>query len=63
MTGQMRTYVPKGREAEELTVGKNWFVIGCERAGVGAPGDARGETFDWQGQAELHAISRLAAIT
>jgi large subunit ribosomal protein L13 len=23
----MRTYVPKGREAEELTVGKNWFVI------------------------------------
>ena len=27
MTGQMRTYVPKGREAEELTVGKNWFVL------------------------------------
>jgi large subunit ribosomal protein L13 len=23
----MQTYVPKGREAEELTVGKNWFVI------------------------------------
>src|ERR1700723_4226146 len=23
----MRTYVPKGREAEELTVGKNWFVL------------------------------------
>jgi large subunit ribosomal protein L13 len=23
----MRTYVPKGREAEELTVGKNWFVV------------------------------------
>jgi large subunit ribosomal protein L13 len=23
----MRTYVPKGREAEELIVGKNWFVI------------------------------------
>jgi large subunit ribosomal protein L13 len=23
----MRTYVPKGREAEELTVGSNWFVI------------------------------------
>ncbi|MGA8144555.1 MAG: 50S ribosomal protein L13 [Candidatus Acidiferrales bacterium] len=27
MTGQMRTYVPKGREAEALTVGKNWFVL------------------------------------
>jgi large subunit ribosomal protein L13 len=23
----MRTYVPKGREAEELPEGKNWFVI------------------------------------
>jgi large subunit ribosomal protein L13 len=23
----MRTYVPKGREAEALTVGENWFVI------------------------------------
>src|ERR1700722_6327135 len=23
----MGTYVPKGREAEELTVGKNWFVV------------------------------------
>ena len=23
----MRTYVPKGREAEALTVGKDWFVI------------------------------------
>ena len=23
----MRTYVPRGREAEELTVGKNWFVV------------------------------------
>lgn len=23
----MRTYVAKGREAEELNVGKNWFVI------------------------------------
>jgi large subunit ribosomal protein L13 len=23
----MRTYVPKGREAEALTVGKNWFVL------------------------------------
>lgn len=27
MTGQMRTFVPKGREAEELAEGKNWFVI------------------------------------
>ncbi|HEY7826060.1 MAG TPA: 50S ribosomal protein L13 [Candidatus Acidoferrales bacterium] len=27
MTEQMRTYVAKGREAEELMVGKNWFVI------------------------------------
>ena len=27
MTGAMRTYVPKGREAEDLTVGKNWFVV------------------------------------
>ena len=27
MTEQMRTYVPKGREAEDLTVGKNWFVV------------------------------------
>jgi large subunit ribosomal protein L13 len=23
----MRTYVPKGREAEELAEGKNWFVL------------------------------------
>ncbi|HWZ53298.1 MAG TPA: 50S ribosomal protein L13 [Candidatus Acidoferrales bacterium] len=27
MTEEMRTYVPKGREAEALTVGKNWFVL------------------------------------
>ena len=27
MTEQMRTYVAKGREAEELTLGKNWFVV------------------------------------
>ncbi len=27
VTRQMRTYVAKGREAEELKVGKNWFVI------------------------------------
>ena len=27
MTEQMRTYVPKGREAEELAEGKNWYVV------------------------------------
>jgi large subunit ribosomal protein L13 len=27
VTGDMGTYVPKGREAEALTVGKDWFVI------------------------------------
>ncbi|HTV58651.1 MAG TPA: 50S ribosomal protein L13 [Verrucomicrobiae bacterium] len=27
MTEQMRTYVPKGREAEELMEGKEWFVV------------------------------------
>jgi large subunit ribosomal protein L13 len=26
----MRTYVPKGREAEALTVGKDWFVVDAE---------------------------------
>jgi large subunit ribosomal protein L13 len=26
----MQTYVPKGREAEELMVGKNWFVIDAD---------------------------------
>lgn len=26
----MRTYVPKGREAEDLMVGKNWFVVDAE---------------------------------
>ncbi len=26
----MQTYVPKGREAEALQVGKNWFVIDAE---------------------------------
>jgi large subunit ribosomal protein L13 len=30
VTAQMRTYVPKGREAEDLTVGKNWFVVDAE---------------------------------
>ena len=27
MTGRMRTYVAKGREVAELTLGKNWFVL------------------------------------
>jgi len=27
VTGQMRTYVAKGREAEALIVGKDWFVV------------------------------------
>lgn len=27
MTRVMRTYVAKGREAEDLMVGKNWFVV------------------------------------
>lgn len=26
----MQTYVPKGREAEALTVGKDWFVVDAE---------------------------------
>ncbi|HUA00740.1 MAG TPA: 50S ribosomal protein L13 [Candidatus Aquilonibacter sp.] len=26
----MRTYVPKGREAEDLSVGRNWFVVDAE---------------------------------
>jgi large subunit ribosomal protein L13 len=29
-TGRMRTYIPKGREAEELMVGKNWFVLDAD---------------------------------
>lgn len=35
MTGQMRTHIPKGREAEELTVGKNWFVVDAENQVLG----------------------------
>ena len=35
MTGQMRTYVPKGREAEALTVGKNWFVLDAKDVVLG----------------------------
>ena len=30
MTGRMRTYIPKGREAEALIVGKDWFVVDAE---------------------------------
>jgi large subunit ribosomal protein L13 len=26
----MRTYIPKGREAEELMVGRDWFVVDAE---------------------------------
>ena len=35
MTEQMRTYVPKGREAEELSEGKNWFVVDANGAVLG----------------------------
>ena len=36
MTGQMQTYVPKGREAEALMVGEEiWFVIDAEGQGAG----------------------------
>ncbi|MGC1797715.1 MAG: 50S ribosomal protein L13, partial [Candidatus Acidiferrales bacterium] len=35
MTEQMPTYVPRGREAEELMVGKNWFVIDAEGVVLG----------------------------
>lgn len=30
MTGQMRTYVPKGRESEALSVGANWLVVDAD---------------------------------
>ncbi len=56
MTGQMRTYVPKGREAEELTVGKNWFVLDADGHVLGRLATRVRETFDRQGQAELHAV-------
>jgi len=35
VTEQMRTYVPKGREAEELSEGKNWFVVDANGAVLG----------------------------
>ena len=31
----MQTHVPKGREAEELQVGKNWFVVNAEGVVLG----------------------------
>ncbi|HXN73560.1 MAG TPA: 50S ribosomal protein L13 [Candidatus Acidoferrales bacterium] len=35
MTGLMRTHVPKGREAEDLQTGKNWFVVNAEGVVLG----------------------------
>jgi large subunit ribosomal protein L13 len=35
VTGQMRTHIPKGREAEELSVGKNWFVVDADNQVLG----------------------------
>jgi large subunit ribosomal protein L13 len=35
VTGLMRTHVPRGREAEELSVGKNWFVIDANGQALG----------------------------
>ena len=35
MTGPMQTHIPKGREAEELQVGKNWFVVDAEGVVLG----------------------------
>ena len=31
----MQTHIPKGREAEELQVGKNWFVVDAEGVVLG----------------------------
>jgi len=33
----MRTYVAKGREAEELQIGKNWYVVDAEGQVLGRP--------------------------
>ena len=33
--GQMRTHVPKGREAEDLKTGKNWFVVDASEQVLG----------------------------
>jgi large subunit ribosomal protein L13 len=35
VTGQMRTHIPKGREAEELTVGNSWFVVDADNQVLG----------------------------
>lgn len=35
MTRLMRTHIPKGREAEELTVGSNWFVVDADNQVLG----------------------------
>ncbi|HEY4776866.1 MAG TPA: 50S ribosomal protein L13 [Candidatus Acidoferrales bacterium] len=35
MTGLMQTHIPKGREAEDLQVGKNWFVVDAEGVVLG----------------------------
>lgn len=35
MTGRMRTHIAKGREAEELTVGKDWFVVDADNQVLG----------------------------
>ncbi|HXN98470.1 MAG TPA: 50S ribosomal protein L13 [Candidatus Acidoferrales bacterium] len=35
MTELMRTHVAKGREAEDLQVGKNWFVVNAEGVVLG----------------------------
>ncbi|HEV2288840.1 MAG TPA: 50S ribosomal protein L13 [Candidatus Acidoferrales bacterium] len=31
----MRTYIPRGREAEELSVGKNWIVVDATNQALG----------------------------
>jgi len=35
VTGLMRTHVPKGREAEDLQTGKDWFVVNAEGVVLG----------------------------
>ena len=45
----MRTYVAKGREAEALMVGKDWFVVDAEGTGSGPSGDSHCQASDWQG--------------
>lgn len=31
----MRTYIPRGRDAEDLTVGKDWFVLDASNQALG----------------------------